>query len=81
MNFDDLHQLVHVTPTYEQAVVDDRPLVQLALAPGEINLILLGMLLTLAQFPCLQQEVIAYIDRTQEIFGVQLGWGEDEGEH
>lgn len=77
MTFEDLHQYAHAGPTYEQAVAEERPLVHLTLSTGETNLIVLGMMLVLANFPCLQAEVMAYIDRTREIMAVQLDWDED----
>lgn len=78
MTYDDLHQLVHASPTYEQSVAEGKPLVHLQLAAGEINLIVLGMMLVLVNFPCLTNEVMSYIGRTEEILGVQLDWDADE---
>lgn len=69
---DFLHQGAHNTPTYEEAMEAEDVLINIAIARGELLLLLLGLAFVEANFPCLYPQLEKFQERLSELLDAQV---------
>lgn len=67
-----LHQAAHNAPSYDEATEIEDLQIFLSIARGELLLLILGLALVQAEFPCLYAQIDAFQRRLSELVDVQV---------